>query len=98
MADRSFEVEIDDRAVTVRLIGSECSPHGRLHALIWFVAMVLVVDCAVLFLPGKRGAPSMWQEISSHPIASVGFVFPLVFLLSFSAILFLILRRYVMAV
>jgi len=95
MADHSFQIDIDDRSVTVRLDVSKYSPHGRFYACIFFIAFLALGICVLLFLPGKHGSPGMWQELSSNPVDSGGFIVPLVLLVSFPVLMGLFTWRYV---
>ena len=96
MPQQSFQIEIDDQLVRVRLNASATSPHGRVYACIFFIASLVLVLGAALFLPGKHGSPSMWRDLSSYPVDSIGFIAPLVLLLLCPILWVLLLRRYTM--
>lgn len=97
MAEQKFQIDIDDQSVRVRLNVSEYSPYGRFYACIFFIALGALGICALLFLPGKHGNPSMWHDLSSYPVDSGSFVFPFVLLLSFPPFIGLLLWRYVVS-
>lgn len=97
MAEPDFNVEINDQSVSVRLNVSGISPRGRFYACIFFIATLVLAMCGLLLLPGKHGGPSMWQDLSSHPVGSGGFIFPLVLLLSFPPLIVLVTWRYVVS-
>lgn len=94
MAKQSFQVEIDDRLVKVRLDASTSSPHGRLYACIYFAGILMLALCAELFLSGKNGSASMWHNLSSNPVGSQDFIVPFVLLLSCPVLIVLLLWRY----
>ena len=67
MSKPDFNVEINDRLVSVQLNG--VSPRRRFYTLIfWFVALPALATCALLFLPGKHGNPSIWRDLSPQPV------------------------------
>lgn len=94
MPEPDFHVDITDQSVNVRLNVSERSPKTRFYACILFVALVVLGICELLFLSGKHGKPSMWQNLSSSPTDSGGFIVPLVILLCFPVLAVLLLWRY----
>lgn len=96
MAQQTFQIEIDDQLVSVRLNASDSSPHGRIYACIFFIAILIFVLCAVLFLPGKHGSASMWHNLSSNPVDSQDFIVQFVLLLSCPVLMVLLLWRYTM--
>lgn len=65
-----FAISISKDAVEVRLQPSSRSPHGKLRGAIVAAAIVAGVPCAAVIVPGKHGAPSMWQEMSKSSIMS----------------------------
>jgi hypothetical protein len=95
MAQQTFQIEIDDRLVSVRLDASASSPNGRIHACIFFIVLSILVLSGLLFLPGRQGSASMWDGISSSPVGSQGFIVPTVLLLSAPVLMFLGLWRYI---
>ena len=95
MPEQDFHVEFNDKSVDVRLSVSEHSPNARFYACGFFVATWAVAICALLFLPGKRGSPSMWHDLSSSPVDSGDFIVPLVILFGISVLIVLLTRRYV---
>lgn len=95
MANPDFHIEISDQAVSVRLDASTKSPHGRLYALIFHAALVALLMCGLLFLPGKHGNPSMYHDMSVNSVGSGRFVFPLALLLITPFFMALLTWRYV---
>lgn len=89
-----FEIVADENLVDIRL---NVSPHSRFYASTFFIAIGVIGVCGVLFLPGKNGNPSMWHDLSSSPVNSGDFIFPLVLLLAFPILMTLLLRRYVVS-
>jgi hypothetical protein len=63
-----FRIEIDDHSLAVRL---NVAPRTRFYACIFFVATVVLLVCALAFLPGKHGRPSMWHDLKSSPAETV---------------------------
>lgn len=68
-----FTVSINKDFVEVRLQPSSRSPHGKLGGAIFSTSTVIVVLCALLFLPGKNNRPSMWQDMANASIESGSF-------------------------
>ena len=94
MPEPDFHVDINDRSVSVRL---NVSPRRRFYASIFFIAMLALMVCGLLFLSGKNGSPSMWHDLSSFPVNSGDFIVPLVILLSCVAFVVLLSWRYVVS-
>jgi len=94
MPEPDFHVDINDRSVSVRL---NVSPRRRFYASIFFIAILALMICGLLFLSGKNGSPSMWHDLSSSPVNSGGFIFPLVILLSGVAFVVLLTWRYIIS-
>ena len=59
MAHSDFSISITDKAVDVRCTPSVSDPRGKLFGFIFIIIAIVVVACAVLFLPGKHGNPSI---------------------------------------
>jgi hypothetical protein len=59
------------------------------------VAVWIAVLSLAVFAEGKRGQPSMWHDLATHPVNSQGFIVPLVILLGASALIVLLSWRYV---
>jgi hypothetical protein len=88
MAHSDFSISITDKAVDVRYTPSSVrSPFGKLFGFIFIISMVVVLACAVFFLPGKHGNPSMWHLLASAPAGSSGFLVPVVGLTLFMGLL-----------
>jgi hypothetical protein len=69
----------------------------RLYASIFFIAMLILMLCGLLFLSGKNDSPSMWDGLSSSPVNSEGFIFPVMVLVSCVAFIVLLSWRYVIS-
>jgi hypothetical protein len=67
MAHSDFSISITDRSVDVRYMPSESEPRGKLFGFIFILSTLVAVACAVLFLPGKHGNPSMWLDLTNAP-------------------------------
>jgi hypothetical protein len=76
-----FTVSINKDFVEVRLQPSSRSPRAKLGGAIFSMSIVIVVLCALLFLPGKNNAPSMWQDMADANIESGSFQAALVMLI-----------------
>jgi hypothetical protein len=83
MAHSDFSISITDKAVDVRYTPSVSDPRGKLFGFIFIIIAIVVVACAVLFLPGKHGNPSMWHDLVSAPADSSGFLVPVIGLVLF---------------
>jgi hypothetical protein len=70
MAHSDFSISITDKAVDVRYTPSVSEPRGKLFGFILTIGLLVAVACAVLFLPGKHGNPSMWHDLVSSPSGS----------------------------
>jgi hypothetical protein len=70
MAHSDFSISITDKAVDVRFTPSESEPRGKLFGFVFTIVLLVAVACAVLFLPGKHGNPSMWHDLVSAPSGS----------------------------
>jgi hypothetical protein len=80
MAHSDFSISVTDKAVDVSYTPSATSPRGKLFGFLFTVGMTVLVTRALLFLPGKHGNPSMWQDLVSAPLGSAGFIAPIIFL------------------
>lgn len=78
MAHSDFSISITDKSVDVRYTPSVSEPRGKLFGFIFTIGMLVVLACAVLFLPGKHGNPSMWHDLASGPASSSGFLVPVI--------------------
>lgn len=87
MADSDFDITITKDAVDVRHTPSISSPRDRLYGLVFTISMVVLVACAVLFLPGKHGRPSMWHNLAAAPVGSASFLAPITGLALFVGLL-----------
>ena len=67
MAHNDFSISINDKAVDVSYTPSVSEPRGKLFGFIFTISMLVLIACAVLFLPGKHGNPSMWHDLTSAP-------------------------------
>jgi hypothetical protein len=72
-----FTISINRDSVDVRLDPSSRSPHAKLGGAVFIASVGIVVFCASLFLSGKNGSPSMWQDMSNASIESGSFLVPL---------------------
>jgi hypothetical protein len=72
-----FTISIKQDSVEVRLHPSSRSPRAKLGGAIFSTSMVIIVACALLFLPGKHSRPSMWHDMSDATIGSSDFLVPL---------------------
>jgi hypothetical protein len=70
MAYSDFSISITDKAVDVRYTPSVSEPRGKLFGFIFTIITLVVLACAVLFLPGKHGDPSIWHDLVSSPSGS----------------------------
>lgn len=86
MAQRDFSISISDKAVDVRYTPSVSAPRGKLFGFIFIISTVLAATCALLFLPGKHGDPSMWHDLVTAPSTS-SVVFTLIGLMFFMGLL-----------
>ena len=67
MAHSDFSIAVTDKAVEVRYTPSVSEPRGKLFGFIVIFSTIIVLACALLFLPGKHGNPSMWHDLVSAP-------------------------------
>ena len=65
MAHSDFSISITDKAVDVSYTPSVSNPRGKLFGFIFIIATLVVLACAILFLPGKHGNPSMWHDLTN---------------------------------
>jgi hypothetical protein len=70
MAHSDFTISITNDAVDVSFTPSTSKPRGKLYGLIFTVSMLVLMVCAVLFLPEKHGNPSMWHDLTRDPPGS----------------------------
>jgi hypothetical protein len=73
MAKSDFELAIRDTAVDVAYTPSASEPRGKLFGFIVTICIIVAVTCALLFLPGKRGEPSMWHDLANAQSDSLVF-------------------------
>lgn len=78
MAHSDFSISITDKAVDVCYTPSVSDPHGKLFGFIFIISTLVVLACAVLFLPGKHGNPSMWHDLVSVSMDSSRFLTPVI--------------------
>ncbi|MBS1813624.1 MAG: hypothetical protein JSS87_01985 [Acidobacteria bacterium] len=76
MAHSDFSISITDKAVDVRYTPSVTDPRGKLFGFIFTAIVLVALACAVLFLPGKHGDPSMWHDLANAPASSSGVLIP----------------------
>jgi hypothetical protein len=62
-------------------------PRGKRFGLIFVISMLVVLTCALLFLPGKHGDPSMWHDLADAPLHSAGHLAPIFGLMFFVALI-----------
>jgi hypothetical protein len=65
MAHSDFSISITDKAVDVTYTPSTSEPRGKLFGFVFIIATLVVLTCALLFLPGKHGNPSMWHDLTN---------------------------------
>ena len=94
MADQNLQIDIDDQSVSVRLNISKYSPHRRFYACIFYIALLALGVCVLLFAPLVDGAPSMWHNLSTYPVNSGTPIVASVVLVGTPLLIFLLLRRY----
>src|SRR5208337_2508186 len=92
MPDQEFQVEVTKQSVDVRL---NAPRRTRFYALAFFGGLTVLAMCALLFLPGKHGAPSMWHDLLMSNADSSGFLFGCFLLLSFPFLILVMTKRYV---
>jgi hypothetical protein len=64
MAHNDFSISISNTAVDVTYTPSNSQPRGKLFGFIFTIGIMVVLACALLFLPGKHGIPSMWHDLN----------------------------------
>jgi len=64
MAHSEFVISITDKTVDVRHTPSASEPRGKLFGFVFIIVTIVVMVCALLFLPGKHGNPSMWDDLT----------------------------------
>ncbi len=74
MAHSDFSISITDKAVDVKHTPSESEPRGKLFGFIFTICVLIAGACALLFLPGKHGDPSMWDGLTATPSSAWGFI------------------------
>ncbi len=70
MAHSDFSISITDKSVDVRYTPSVSEPRGKLFGFLFIISTLVVLACALLFLPGKHGNPSMWHDLTNAPSGS----------------------------
>jgi hypothetical protein len=78
MAHSDFSISVAATAVDVTYTPSNSEPRGKLFGLIFTISTLVLMVCALLFLPGKHGNPSMWHDLTSDPPTSLLFFIMLV--------------------
>jgi len=73
-----FSISITQDAVDVKYTPSATSPRGKLFGFVFTIIVLLLLACAVLFLPGKNGRPSMWHNLAEAPSGSADFLGPVI--------------------
>lgn len=79
MAHSDFSISITDKAVDVRHTPSIDKPRVKLFGFIFIVSMLMIMNCALLFIPDKGS--SMWLDMKHADLGSSGFLAPLLILL-----------------
>jgi hypothetical protein len=92
MPEQQFHIEATNQSVYVRMDAGRT----RFFALASFVCLAVLGICALLFLPGKHGDPSMWHDLSAGPAGSAGFLTRLALLLCSPLFMVVTTKRYVM--
>ena len=95
MPEPEFHVEVTNQSVYVRLDVSTRAGKTRFYALAFFAVVTVLLMCALLFLPGKHGSPSLWQGLSTAPLSSADVLLLFVLSLSFPLLVGILLERYV---
>jgi hypothetical protein len=88
-----FKIEIQPHSVDVRLDASTSSPRRRFYAGTFYIIFILLLECLMIFAPGKHGSSSMAQDLSHTPTNSAFFLFIVILLLTLNAFLIFITRR-----
>lgn len=78
MAHSDYSISITAEAVDVHYTPSESDPRGKLFGFVFSIGVLVALACAVLFLPGKHGTPSMWHDLSSARSGSSEFSVPVI--------------------
>jgi hypothetical protein len=60
-----LDIELTDEAVDVKLNASARSPNAKLGGFLFIMCGILLMDAALLFMPGKPGHRSMWNNMVS---------------------------------
>lgn len=97
MVQQEFNIVITESSVDVRHDASRKSPKGRFYMGLFFLAVLILVACGIVLLPGKHGTPSMWYDISTSPINSADFIFPLSLVALFVVFMGYVTKRYLLA-
>ena len=97
MLKQGFEIVITESSIDVRHDVSSESPRGRFYAGLFFLALMTLLLCGLIFLPGKHGRPNMWHDFSTSPIDSEDFILPLSLILLFATGSGYIATRYLLA-
>jgi hypothetical protein len=63
MAHNDFSISISNTAVDVTYTPSNSQPRGKLFGFIFIIGINAALACALLFLPGKQGRPSIWRHL-----------------------------------
>lgn len=87
-----FHLEVTNQSAYVRL---NVLGRARFYALAFFASLTALAICALLFLPGKRGSPSIWHGLSTSSVGSADFLFPFFLLLSLPPFMLIMTKRYV---
>lgn len=94
MSKTDFQINITRQSVSVQL---DLPSRSRIHATAFFVVLTILAMCALLFLPGRHGDPTMWQTLTRSRFGSTGFMFEWLLLLSFPLLMFFLCGRYAVA-
>jgi hypothetical protein len=81
MPHSDFSISITDKAVDISYTPSVSEPRGKLFGFIFIIATLVVLSCALLFLPGKHGNPSMWHDLTKATSGSSVVFIPIVLML-----------------
>jgi len=81
MAHSDFSISITDKTVDVTYTPSTSEPRGKLFGFIFIIATLIVLTCALLFLPGKHGNPSMWHDLTNASSGSSVVLIPIALML-----------------
>jgi len=95
MPKGKIDIVIEPGLVRVHYDAISKSPRGRFLAGLLYLLFGIVMICLIIFVPGKHGTPSIWQDLHAYPKDSFGFLFPLGFVLTMFVIFAWFLARVV---